>query len=259
MLEYHSRLERHTSMQRILLASCQRRSNICSALRKNFIFFQKPAWQIAKWVYIKTVITDKVMIPKWRGSSVGRAEDWKSSCHQFDPGPCHHFFALTPDGDTPFGFFLASFWGWIARIYDFSGKTENLKLAHSGGLKNAKIPQILRLAILGDTGICQVVNALLTAYFLKNLSCFLVSPMSAKENFVLRTAVLWVFFLTIKELQENQRFLFSSQMRTGKQMFLCHRLLSLIFAAADSFSSNLELNSILAEVFCFSLEGSLKI
>ena len=94
MLEYHSRLERHTSMQRIPLTSCQRRSNICSAVRKNFIFFQKPAWQIAKWVYIKTVITDKVMIPKWRGSSVGRAEDWKSSCHQFDPGPCHHFLYL---------------------------------------------------------------------------------------------------------------------------------------------------------------------
>ena len=58
---------------------------------KKSSFFQKTAWQIAKWVYIKPVITDKVMIPKWRGSSVGRAEDWKSSCHQFDPGPCHHF------------------------------------------------------------------------------------------------------------------------------------------------------------------------
>ena len=104
MLEYHSRLERHTSMQRILLTSCQRRSNICSALRKNFIFFQKPAWQIAKWVYIKTVITDKVMIPKWRGSSVGRAEDWKSSCHQFDPGPCHHFCIYANPTDWLFCF-----------------------------------------------------------------------------------------------------------------------------------------------------------
>ena len=204
MLEYHSRLERHTSMQRILLTSCQRRSNICSALRKNSIFFQKPAWQIAKWVYIKTVITDKVMIPKWRGSSVGRAEDWKSSCHQFDPGPCHHFFVYTPDGDTPFGFFLALFWGWVARIYLYFGKTENLKSPHFEGLKSVKIPQILRLAIFGDTGIYQVVSALFAEHFLKNLSFFLVSPMSAKENFVLRTIVLWVFSLTIKELQKRR-------------------------------------------------------
>ena len=180
MLEYHSRLERHTSMQRILLTSCQRRSNICSALRKNFIFFQKPAWQIAKWVYIKTVITDKVMIPKWRGSSVGRAEDWKSSCHQFDPGPCHHFFVYTPDGDTPFGFFLALFWGWFARNYDFFCKTENLKSPHSGGLKSAKIPQILRLAIFGDTGIFQVVTACYAKKILQNCHCF--SFFSSKCN-----------------------------------------------------------------------------
>ena len=180
MLEYHSRLERHTSMQRILLTSCQRRSNICSALRKNFIFFQKPAWQIAKWVYIKTVITDKVMIPKWRGSSVGRAEDWKSSCHQFDPGPCHHFFALMPYGDTPFGFFCACIWGWIARIYLYFGKTENLKSPHSGGLKSVKIPQILRLAIFGDTGICQVI----THWYAKKMlyKCQWFSLFSSKCN-----------------------------------------------------------------------------
>ena len=150
----------------------------------------------------------------WQVSSVGRAGDWKSPCPQFDSGTGHHFFALMPDGDTPFGFFLVLFWGWIARIYDFFSKTENLKSRHSEDLKSVKIPEILRLAIFGDTGIFQVINALLTAYFLKNLSCLLVSPMSAKENFVLRTAVLWVFFLTIKELQENQRFLFSTQMHT---------------------------------------------
>ena len=180
MLAYHSRLERHTSMQRILLTSCQRRSNICSALRKNFIFFQKPAWQIAKRVYIKTVITDKVMIPKWRGSSVGRAEDWKSSCHQFDPGPCHHFFVYTPDGDTPFGFFLALFWGWVARIYLYFGKTENLKSTHSGGLKSVKIPQILRLVIFEDTGIFQVVTAWYAKKILQNRHCF--SLFSSKCN-----------------------------------------------------------------------------
>jgi len=65
-----------------------------------------------------------------------------------------------------------------------------LKIPHSGGLKSVKIPQILRLAIFGDTGIYQVVSALFTAHFWKNLSFFLVSPMSAKENFVLRTIVL---------------------------------------------------------------------
>ena len=27
-------------------------------------------------------------------------------CPRFDPGSGHHFFAYTPDGDTPFGFFL---------------------------------------------------------------------------------------------------------------------------------------------------------
>ena len=43
---------------------------------------------------------------------------------------------------------------------------------------------------------------------------FLVSPMNAMENFVIRTAVLWTFSFTVKELQENQRFLFSSQMHT---------------------------------------------
>ena len=75
------------------------------------------------------------------------------------PGSCHHFFALMPYGDTPFGFFCACIWGWIARIYLYFGKTENLKSRHSGGLKSVKIPQILRLAILGNTGICQVVTA----------------------------------------------------------------------------------------------------
>jgi len=65
-----------------------------------------------------------------------------------------------------------------------------LKSPHSEGLKSVKIPQILRLAILGDTGIYQVVSALFAEHFLKNLSFFLVSPMSAKENFVLRTIVL---------------------------------------------------------------------
>ena len=147
---------------------------------KKSSFFQKTAWQIAKWVYIKPVVTDKVMIPKWRGSSVGRAEDWKSSCHQFDPGPCHHFFVYTPDGDTPFGFFYASVWGWITKIYDFFGKTENLKSPHSGGLKSAKIPQILRLAIFGDTGICQVVNAWYAKKILQNCHCF--SLFSSKCN-----------------------------------------------------------------------------
>ena len=78
----------------------------------------------------------------------------------------------------------------MARIYLYFGKTENLKSPHSEGLKSVKIPQILRLAIFGDTGILQVINALLTAYFIENLSFFLVSPMNAMENFVLRTAVL---------------------------------------------------------------------
>ena len=50
---------------------------------------------------------------------------------------------------------------------------------------------------------------------LKIPSDFLVSPMNAMENFVLRTAVLWTFSFTVKELQENQRFLFSSQMHTS--------------------------------------------
>ena len=64
-----------------------------------------------------------------------------------------------PDGDTPFGFFLDLFLGGIARIYDFSGKTDNLKMQHFGGLKSVKITKILRLAILGDMGIFQVVTA----------------------------------------------------------------------------------------------------
>ena len=140
----------------------------------------------------------KEVDPKWRGSSVGRATDWKSVCHRFDPGPCHHFFALMPYGDTPFGFFCVCIWGWIARIYLYFGKTENLKSPHYEGLKSVKITQILRLAIFGDTGILQVINALLTAYFIENLSFFLVSPISAKENFVLQTAVLLVSSLTIK-------------------------------------------------------------
>ena len=50
--------------------------------------------------------------------------------------------------------------------------------------------------------------------FLKIPFDFLVSPMNAMENFVLRTAVLLAFSFTVKELQENQRFLFSSQMHT---------------------------------------------
>ena len=85
----------------------------------------------------------------------------------------HHFFVLMPYGDTPFGFFCACVLGWIARIYLYFGKTENLKSPHSEGLKSVKIPQILRLAILGNTGIYQVVSALFAAYFLKNLSFFL--------------------------------------------------------------------------------------
>ena len=172
---------------------------------------------------------------KWWDSSVGRARDWKSLCPRFDSGFCHHFFVLMPYGDTPFGFFCACIWGWIARIYLYFGKTENLKSPHSEGLKSVKIPQILRLAIFGDTGIYQVVSALFTVYFLKNLSFFLVSPMSAKENFVLRTIVLWVFSLTIKELQSNQRFLFSSQMHTREQILRCHRLSFLIFVASSDF------------------------
>ena len=80
-------------------------------------------------------------------------------CPRFDPGSGHHFFALMPYGDTPFGFFCACIWGWIARIYLYFGKTENLKSRHSGGLKSVKIPQILRLAIFGDTEICQAVTA----------------------------------------------------------------------------------------------------
>ena len=114
----------------------------------------------------------KEVDPKWRGSSVGRATDWKSVCHRFDPGPCHHFFVLMPDGDTPFGFFCACIWGWIARIYLYFGKTENLKSPHSGGLKSVKIPQILRLAIFGDTGIFQVVTAWYAKKILQNCHCF---------------------------------------------------------------------------------------
>ena len=95
----------------------------------------------------------------WQVSSVGRAGDWKSPCPQFDSGTGHHFFVLMPYGDTPFGFFCACVWGWIARIYLYFGKTENLKSRHSGGLKSAKIPQILRLAIFGDTRIRQVASA----------------------------------------------------------------------------------------------------
>ena len=57
---------------------------------------------------------------KWRGSSVGRARDWKSLCHQFDPGPCHHFFVLLPDGDTPSGFFISVVRAeWQGFIYIF--------------------------------------------------------------------------------------------------------------------------------------------
>ena len=63
----------------------------------------------------------------------------------------------------------------MARIYLYFGKTENLKSRHSGGLKSVKIPQILRLAIFGDTGIYQVVSDLFAEHFLKNslfFSCF---------------------------------------------------------------------------------------
>ena len=41
----------------------------------------------------------------------------------------------------------------------FIFEMENLKSPHFGGLKNAKISQILRLVIFGDTVICQVVTA----------------------------------------------------------------------------------------------------
>ena len=85
-----------------------------------------------------------------------------------------------PDGDTPPGFFYACVWGWIARIYLYFGKTENLKSRHSEGLKSAKIPQILRLAIFGDTGICQVVNAWYAKKILQNCHCF--SFFSSKCN-----------------------------------------------------------------------------
>ena len=78
-----------------------------------------------------------------------------------------------PYGDTPFGFFCACIRGWIARIYLYFGKTENLKSPYSEGQKSVKIPQILRLAILGDTGIYQVVSALFAEHFLKNLFFFL--------------------------------------------------------------------------------------
>ena len=87
----------------------------------------------------------------------------------------HHFFVLMPYGDTPFGFFCACVWGWLAGIYLYFGKTENLKRRHSGGLKFVKIPQILRLAIFGDTGICQVASAWYTKKIPLNslwVSCF---------------------------------------------------------------------------------------
>ena len=73
------------------------------------------------------------------------------------------------------GFFCACVWGWLAGIYLYFGKTENLKRRHSGGLKFVKIPQILRLAIFGDTGICQVASAWYTKKIPLNslwVSCF---------------------------------------------------------------------------------------
>ena len=156
----------------------------------------------------------------WTESRCPFANLWPSKSYKkCEPGFDSHkipppFFLLWCRLDTTNGFFCACIWGRIARIYLYFGKTENLKSPHSEGLKSVKILQILRLAILGDTGICLVVSALFAAHFLKTLSFFLVSPMSAKENFVLRTAVLLDFSFTVKELQENQRFLFSPQMHT---------------------------------------------
>ena len=143
--------------------------------------------------------------------------------------------ALMPYGDTPFGFFVPVFEGELQRFMTFPAKRRIWKVRIPEGWNQSKSPKFSVWRFSQDTGICQVVNALLTAYFIENLSFFLVSPMNAMENFVLRTAVLWVFFLTIKELQENQRFLFSSQMHTREQILRCHRLPFLIFAASSDF------------------------
>ena len=94
------------------------------------------------------------------------------------------FFVYTPDGDTPSGFFCALFWGWIARIYLYFGKTENLKSPHSGGLKSVKIPQILRLAILGDTGMCQVITAWYVGWMLQKHPCFSLFSSECNEEFL---------------------------------------------------------------------------
>ena len=52
--------------------------------KKHFLFAFLPIWciilSVARWGNIR-----------WQDSSVGRAEDWKSSCPQFDSGSGHHF------------------------------------------------------------------------------------------------------------------------------------------------------------------------
>ena len=79
----------------------------------------------------------------WRGRSVGRATDWKSVCHRFDPGPCHHFYfnsliyndLCIENTQKTRVFFRFKFSVW--RIWRTGGRH--------------KATKILRFALFGDT------------------------------------------------------------------------------------------------------------
>ena len=170
-------------------------------------------------------------------------------CPRFDPGSGHHFFVLMPYGDTPFGFFCACVWGWLAGIYLYFGKTENLKSTHSGGLKSVKIPQILRLAILGDTGIYQVVSALFAEYFLKNLSFFLFLQWVQRRILFCEPSSFEYFSWHSNSYNKNRDFCIAHKCTPENRkscVTVCHFWFS---PQAVILSSNLELNSILAEEF----------
>ena len=201
-------------------------------------------------------------------SSVGRASRCQRDCRRFDSGHSLQIFLWHMSGrlaqsveqgtENPrvpssilgpatiflpwcrmvtrhSAFFVPVFEVELQGFISISAKQRIWKVGIPEVWNPSKSPKFSVWQFLGDTGICLVVSALFAAHFLKILSFFLVSPMSAKENFVLRTIVLWVFSLTIKELQSNQRFLFSTQMHTREQILRCHRLPFLIFAASSDF------------------------
>ena len=188
----------------------------------------------------------------WQVSSVGRAGDWKSPCPQFDSGTGHHFFALMPDGDTPFGFFLVLFWGWIARIYDFFSKTENLKSRHSEDLKSVKIPEILRLAIFGDTGICQVVTAWYAKKILQNYHCFsLFSSKCNGEFLYTNRSPLGIIFTNQRVTTKTEIFVLLTNAHQKKKV-LCHHLLFCIGRLHNKIPKHKQRTGIAPDaLFCF--------